>query len=217
MTGSRDAGNHTPAAADSHWDLCAEPLAGAVFRASLRADGVTMRFADVIGQWKHSEVFRAFWTASLADVPFEAYCLELPALSRDTLGRPFECVFVESRALARTAPDPTPFSDHFRKDPACEVAVFDNLGADALLVAPCPRADPHCYTHLAAFARCASREQADALWRATAEAFETRLGNAPVWLSTAGLGVYWLHLRLDSRPKYYRHTPYTDAGLPGSG
>ena len=35
-----------------------------------------------------------------------------------------------------------------------------------------------------------------------------RLGGKPVWLSTAGLGVGWLHVRLDDRPKYYRHAPY---------
>jgi len=28
------------------------------------------------------------------------------------------------------------------------------------------------------------------------------------WLSTSGLGVGWLHVRLDSRPKYYTYEPY---------
>ncbi|MDF9799652.1 hypothetical protein OKW21_004915 [Catalinimonas alkaloidigena] len=27
-------------------------------------------------------------------------------------------------------------------------------------------------------------------------------------MSTSGLGVYWLHIRLDSRPKYYQFDPY---------
>lgn len=31
---------------------------------------------------------------------------------------------------------------------------------------------------------------------------------AVVWLSTCGTGVAWLHIRLDSRPKYYTYTPY---------
>jgi hypothetical protein len=30
-----------------------------------------------------------------------------------------------------------------------------------------------------------------------------------MWLSTSGLGVAWLHIRLDSTPKYYQHQPYT--------
>ena len=34
-------------------------------------------------------------------------------------------------------------------------------------------------------------------------------GDAPTWVSTAGGGVAWLHVRLDSAPKYYTHRPYT--------
>ena len=30
----------------------------------------------------------------------------------------------------------------------------------------------------------------------------------PVWVSTAGAGVSWLHVRLDDRPKYYGYQPY---------
>jgi hypothetical protein len=35
-----------------------------------------------------------------------------------------------------------------------------------------------------------------------------QLGTAPVWVSTAGMGVSWLHVRLDNRPKYYGYKPY---------
>ena len=31
-----------------------------------------------------------------------------------------------------------------------------------------------------------------------------------LWMSTEGSGVPWLHVRLDSRPKYYKHHEYTD-------
>jgi hypothetical protein len=47
-----------------------------------------------------------------------------------------------------------------------------------------------------------------ALWEAVGRVAERRLGTAPVWLSTAGAGVSWLHVRLDDRPKYYAFTPY---------
>jgi hypothetical protein len=26
-----------------------------------------------------------------------------------------------------------------------------------------------------------------------------------------GIGIYWLHLRLDTKPKYYTYTPYREA------
>ena len=47
-----------------------------------------------------------------------------------------------------------------------------------------------------------------ALWQAVGEAMARRVGSKPVWLSTAGAGVSWLHMRLDDRPKYYAHSPY---------
>ncbi len=37
------------------------------------------------------------------------------------------------------------------------------------------------------------------------------IGHTPLWLSTAGGGVAWLHVRLDSRPKYYGYSPYKTA------
>ncbi|MBX3248007.1 MAG: hypothetical protein KF901_12575 [Myxococcales bacterium] len=55
--------------------------------------------------------------------------------------------------------------------------------------------------------------QVDALFAAVGAALcELRARTAAtVWLSTAGLGVDWLHVRLDARPKYYRHAPYKRA------
>ena len=41
-----------------------------------------------------------------------------------------------------------------------------------------------------------------------ADAIAARVGAEPVWLSTAGAGVPWLHVRLDDRPKYYGFGPY---------
>ena len=32
--------------------------------------------------------------------------------------------------------------------------------------------------------------------------------NEPIWFSTSGSGVAWLHFRLDSRPKYYTYKPF---------
>jgi len=38
-----------------------------------------------------------------------------------------------------------------------------------------------------------------------------RLGERRLWISTAGGGVAWLHVRLDSSPKYYGFRPYAVA------
>jgi hypothetical protein len=64
---------------------------------------------------------------------------------------------------------------------------------------------------LAAFLREGPSDQVHDLWHRTARAVRENLGAKPMWLSTAGLGVAWLHIRLDSRPKYYRFDGYRRA------
>ena len=119
----------------------------------------------------------------------------------------FEFVVLDDPGLARH-PDPDAFAEHFRGAPESGVVTFPNLRGDAQLVVPCPLADPSAYGHLAAFVREAPAVQQDALWKAVGEAMASRVGQKPVWLSTAGAGVSWLHVRLDDRPKYYGHEPY---------
>jgi hypothetical protein len=92
------------------------------------------------------------------------------------------------------------------------VVEFPNLGNDALMVVPCPLAPPSAYAHIGAFVRQAPEAQRHALWKLVGAAMERRLGGKPVWLSTAGAGVSWLHVRLDDRPKYYGYGPYREGG-----
>ncbi len=50
-----------------------------------------------------------------------------------------------------------------------------------------------------------------ALLREIGRAVATHVGHDALWVSTAGLGVSWLLVRLDARPKDYRHAPYERA------
>jgi len=109
-------------------------------------------------------------------------------------------------------PDRDAFAEQFRAaGAASEVAVFANLGGDARLIAPCPRGEPRAYPHLAAFARHAPAAQQHALWARVGSELAAMIGTRPLWLSTSGLGVPWLHVRIDRSPKYYTHAPYRDA------
>jgi len=162
--------------------------------------------ADVLRGWQGDVGFRSLFNRLLADAPFAEFRWETPAVTSDTVIRPFECVVLDTPGLAR-APDPEAFAEHFAGAEA-GVAVFPNLGADAVLVAPCPAADRSAYGHLAAFVRLAPEMQRHALWQTVGEVMARRVGAKPVWLSTAGAGVPWLHLRLDDRPKYYGFGPY---------
>jgi hypothetical protein len=179
---------------------------GRVRRVRLLRDGAAISYADVVEHWRADEPFRAFFAALLADPPFEAYFWETPPVTQATAARAFEFVLVDSPELAALAPEPEAFAGRFI--PSQAVATFPNLAGDALLVAPAPQGPPAAHAHLAAFARGAPTEQQHALWQAVGAAVARRLSSTPIWLSTSGLGVAWLHVRLDQRPKYYMYAPY---------
>ena len=93
---------------------------------------------------------------------------------------------------------------------------FPNLGNDALLIVPCNEnsENPHIYMHLANFIRMGPDDQIKVFWKEVVNQMYKRLNSKlgkKVWLSTCGLGIFWLHMRLDSLPKYYTYVPYRDA------
>ncbi len=180
---------------------------GRVQQLAIHADNGVLSYAAVLAGWCTDPGFRTFFNRLLADAPFAACFWETPPVTRATLEQPFECVVVDSPALAGVSADRAAFADYF--DSTGEmVADFPNLGGDALLVAPCPQGDDAVYPHLATFVRNAPAAQQQALWQRVGECVTGRLSERPLWVSTAGLGVYWLHLRLDSFPKYYTWHPY---------
>ena len=164
-----------------------------------------LRFFDLLAT---SVEFADWYTETLAAFESEAFYWELPPLTHATVSAPTEFVLIEAPVLARIPPERAPFASYFERAAGEDVIVFPNLGGDAVLVVPCPQGPDEHYPHLAAFLRSARKEQVRALWSRTAQQMQRSNGDRPVWLSTAGGGVAWLHMRLDSRPKYYSYAPY---------
>lgn len=180
---------------------------GQIQKISLLSGKEPLPYSEVVALWQSDETFRAYFDGLLRDAPFEAYFWETPALT--DADRPFEFVLVNSSSLAHTQADPQAFENQFASRETNEdVIAFPNFGGDAILVVPRPIGSTSAYAHLAAFVRNAPEAQKQALWKTVGAAMAKRIGAQPVWLSTAGLGVSWLHIRLDSRPKYYRYQPY---------
>jgi hypothetical protein len=177
----------------------------------LRRDGRAATLGTILKGWVNDAAFRAFFLAELRRTPFSGFFWELPPLAQDTLERPYEHVVLEGNLLERISPDPAAFSSVLQAVAVSDlVASFPNRGGDAILVVPIPLAGCLGYGHLGAFLRAAPENQQHALLQALGQSAEAGLQSrrSRLWISTAGLGVPWLHIRLDSSPKYYKHQPY---------
>lgn len=168
-----------------------------------------LRFDEVISLWRSDAGFRSYFIESLAASPFETYRFETPAVSHNNCARIFEFVLVDSPWLD-VKQDSSPFAGHFGKSSA-SVIEFDNLGADATLIVPRPLYGENTYAHIAAFLRRAPEYQKHRLWEKVGHCLGEKITKNTIWLNTAGGGVDWLHVRLDSKPKYYAYTPYKSA------
>lgn len=147
------------------------------------------------------EKFRHSICQVLASHPSQAYFWETTSTNRHVAAtRPFEFIIVPAPGLENVRPQPKAFEEYFSKD--CSFATFPNLSGDAMLVAPSP-CEGRDYGHLARFVRNAPVAHARELFIHVGKAVLNRLSDAPLWVSTSGAGIYWLHVRLDSTPKYY--------------
>jgi len=193
----------------NQYAVTADRLATGAIRLRFSVGKRVLAWREVFAMWRSDAPFCSFFSASLAATPFEAFFWETPPLTVHGLALPFECVVVSAPTLARQQADPTYFATQLGAKGGRDVVVFRNLGGDADLVVPCDMGTGADYAHLAVFLRTASPAQMQAIWRAVVETAETWLARGDrLWVSTAGLGVTWVHVRIDSRPKYYTHAPY---------
>jgi hypothetical protein len=167
--------------------------------------------------------------AALADARLpEAVFFEVHPYSACTwTSAPFDATLRDaSAAFAGIDEDSAPFAEHFAAASLREVA----LGAmafpsrshsdPATLVVPLPHRDATVprrrpYTHLLQFMRNAPERDRRALVQCAARFYYEQLSDAeivgvdyPLWFSTSGLGVHYVHVRIDSRPKYYTTERY---------
>ena len=174
----------------------------------LKRHDTPLTYSEVLDLWQDDADFRDYYTQLLASSPFAAYRWETPALTQNTMVNPFEFVLINSPWFCSRQTEDKAFEDNFTKEDQGIVS-FANLSGDATLIVPSPGTGDDVYGHLAAFIRQAPSSQVNTLWRVIGTTVKSRIGKTPLWLSTAGGGVAWLHVRLDLNPKYYGYSPYT--------
>lgn len=116
-----------------------EERATASLRYALRRGDAVVSYRQAIAAWQRDETFRHWFNALLAALPFRAFRWEAPGITSETADQPFELAALAGAELERSA-DPEAFAEHFLRNPSQEVLAFSNLGGDATLVVPAPRA-----------------------------------------------------------------------------
>ncbi|MEL6812817.1 MAG: hypothetical protein AAFP76_15925 [Bacteroidota bacterium] len=166
-----------------------------------------LSWREVLNLWTQDETFVQCYNDLLSHAPFESFYWEHPPITTEELVRPYEFVLVRGGGiLDGIQPNWSRFAGHFEGSE--KVVSFYNLGKDAKLVVPIPESNQTDFAHLAKFVRSAPKDQLHAFWKMVGEQTLEEVHLGKKWLSTAGLGVNWLHIRIDSRPKYYKYTPY---------
>lgn len=189
------------------WSSDIELIGGDIRKVSINHGDRKMSYADVISAWKNDINFIHYFSSVLRDSPFKAYFWETPVININVIHRDFEFVEVRSDVLGKMEVDPETFEQYFVGTQA-NVVTFANLGGDALLIAPCPDGESPGYAHLAEFLNNACNQKVECFWNEVGSQIEKNMGENSLWVSTSGSGVAWLHMRLDSFPKYYTYYPY---------
>ena len=160
-------------------------------------------------------------TSSIEQFPSPAVFWEcIPVTYNQLSNQSFEYVILPAKELNDINVNITPFQDKF-KDHIGEpnIKVFSNLKKDAVLIVPTPNNEeettepPSYFAHLSKFIRGAKIKQIQHFWQNIGASMLNTLAsstdpNKKLWLSTSGLGVSWLHVRIDTRPKYYNYIEY---------
>lgn len=167
----------------------------------------TLSFRDVFELWQNNHSFVQFYQSSLLGFGFAAFCWEHPALTKDCLDENYECTLHVSAMLEQLPVNEMAFKSHISLE--ADAVDFLNLGGDARLVIPTKKSNEEIYNHFGKFLKFDQNQQVQAVFKKIGSTVINELEKySTIWLNTAGLGVIWLHIRMDTTPKYYKTKAY---------
>jgi len=131
--------------------------------------------------------------------------LEFPRLSEETAHLPASFVLIPSERFSSAEGSPVIFEKHFNSDQNGSCVYFSSEHGDGTLVSPRPSAvDASAARHISAFMLNAPVDIKVELFSKVASlVIESYEDKEDVYVSTAGLAVPWLHVRIFTTPKYY--------------
>ena len=166
-----------------------------------------LSFKEVLDIWATSDEGIDCYIDGLKKLDFSQFYWEHPALEAKSLHVPYEFMVLKTDHFNKRTVDTNSFSKYLNSE--MQVEAFDNLGRNAKLVVPTKKSNIETYKHLGAFIHNAPITQTRALFKEIGRSMKAEIEKGKIiWLSTAGLGVIWLHIRLDTIPKYYKIATY---------
>lgn len=110
--------------------------------------------------------------------------------------------FIKTNNLPKTQ-DYKLFNEYIIKSKNKYATSFYNLSKSTKLVIPMPRKNKN-FSTLNNFCKNASKTHQQQFWKLVSnEIVKYKKNNKKVFISTHGLGVPYLHIRIESNPKYY--------------
>jgi len=166
-----------------------------------------LSFKEVFNYWKTSPEFTNFYVKSINSIGYEAFFWEHPAVNLGYLNSSYEVSLKKTFSFNNIEVDCESFSKYIQAKSFVEV--FKNLGKDAILVVPTEQSEQGNYVHFGKFLRKANDLQIRKVFSEIGKSTLLQIESGQtVWLNTEGTGVIWVHVRLDSKPKYYKKIDY---------
>ena len=187
------------------FEFVIENLENGFLKVNIKEDGIWVSFDEVFGLLENDRDFRSQFINFLKSIELTAFNIECKPVNIENVNQAFEFIIINCPDLLKCTSDSSKFKAHFDEDEL--TAVFENLNGDAVLISPVDHGSED-FGHLSTFLSSASNDQLNDLLIALGEIAGANLGNENIYINTSGLGVPWLHFRIDDEPKYYQFETY---------
>ncbi len=174
----------------------------------LSRDGQNLSFIEVFELMVEEDSIINLMTIFLSSWKRD-YFWEHPKLTQDNCNSDYEVTIIPTDAFENRVSNFNPFKDKFQVTDS--VVVFPNLRKDSLLIVPNKdQGGNQNFITLRRFLHAASNVIIFKFWKTVGETMIEQItkNTKYCYLSTHGLGVLWLHIRIDQKPKYYQTKRY---------
>ena len=168
----------------------------------------SMSMYDFFNSLVNNEIFRNEIIQIFKKSKFENVYWEFPPYYKTTTQSKAQFVFMSTSSFGKA--DSENFKEHLSNRETGEIVVFNNLSGDTKLISIASKNNNDMFCHIMQFMKNAPSEyKHNLLIKIGCEMLKYSNSTSPIYLSTHGHGVSWLHIRICNRPKYYTYKEYT--------